>query len=110
MSYEFQSGEYKTRDGREARIYAIDGRGGYPLHGAVLDSGGWNAATWDRAGRLIDNEKNDLDLMPPKRVWYVNVYRRPEESIGHTTREDADMYARDDRVACVRVEEGQFDE
>jgi hypothetical protein len=26
--------QYRTRDGREVRIYAVDGGGKYPIHGA----------------------------------------------------------------------------
>ena len=32
--------QYKTRDGREVRVYATDGAGEFPIHGAVLNDDG----------------------------------------------------------------------
>jgi hypothetical protein len=43
------SKKYRTRDGREVRIYAVDAGGDYPVHGAVLKAGtdgNWTARTW----------------------------------------------------------------
>lgn len=31
--------KYRTRDGKEVRIYCTDGRGLYPIHGAILIKG-----------------------------------------------------------------------
>lgn len=41
--------KYRTKDGKEVRIYAVDGAGNRPVHGAVLyvyNNKGWEAATW----------------------------------------------------------------
>ena len=43
--------KYKTRDGRDVRIYAVDAGGDYPVHGAILsDFDGLQMETWTRAG------------------------------------------------------------
>lgn len=33
--------KYKTRCGREVRIYALDGCGHFPVQGAILTESGW---------------------------------------------------------------------
>jgi hypothetical protein len=45
--------QYKTRDGREVRIYATDGAGEYPVHGALKSSNGWVSATWGSHGHVV---------------------------------------------------------
>jgi len=37
---------YYTRSGREVRIYATDGCGNYPIHGAVRYDNGWEFQRW----------------------------------------------------------------
>lgn len=44
---------YRTRDGRKARVYAVDGGGEFPIHGAVLwpdDKTKWDWCQWKEAG------------------------------------------------------------
>jgi hypothetical protein len=41
---------------------------------------------------------------------YINVFSDGGASGTYPTRAEADMYARDDRIACARWEEGRFDE
>ena len=44
----------QTRDGRKARIYATDGGGVYPVHGALQDAGWvWLPHVWTSAGREL---------------------------------------------------------
>lgn len=107
---------YKTRDGREVRIYAVDGGGLYPVHGAVLHDGEWNPESWSVDGRWDrlnqrDGNSNDLIEVRPRivrEVW-VNVY--PGGLRGYTSREEADDRRSADRIACVRLtidcEEGE---
>ena len=41
--------KYRTRDGREVRIYATDGADPYPVHGAIKNSDGeWCGSAWRR--------------------------------------------------------------
>lgn len=42
---------YKMRDGRIARIYALDGYFA-PIHGAILTPAGWVASSWQTSGKL----------------------------------------------------------
>lgn len=48
----FEKGkEYTTKGGHRARIYATDGGGKYPIHGAIQDDGGeWLLARWAADG------------------------------------------------------------
>jgi hypothetical protein len=60
-------GPARTRDGREARIYATDGEGDFPIHGATLNSGGWCADCWMIDGRVLGRSVTSPgDLLPPK--------------------------------------------
>ena len=110
--------QYRTRDGREVRIYATDGmEGGNPaVHGAFKSSWGWLARTWRLNGEILGVEANfgsDLDLIEVKpriqrEVW-VNVY--PHNASYFRNREAADANALDNRIACVMLtidcEEGE---
>lgn len=48
--------KYTTRDGREVRIYALDGIGVYPVHGAVKVDDGWSVSTWASSGATYSSE------------------------------------------------------
>lgn len=116
--------QYRTRDGCDVRIYAVDGGGRFPVHGAVkLNDGTWRQEEWTPTGSY-NGEKdghslpNDLDLIEVKpriqrEVW-LNVHRRYDgvEFYGVCRKkEEADNYAGEDRIACVKVvidcEEGE---
>ena len=45
--------QYTTRDGSEVRIYATDGGGSYPVHGAIKRSEGWLSASWGISGYVV---------------------------------------------------------
>ena len=63
--------QYTTREGQEVRIYAIDGKGSYPIHGAVLINEGWDEKTWNHDGSF-DREESRFDLIeivPKVKVW-----------------------------------------
>ena len=113
----FEAGKtYRTRDGREARVYATDGGPEWPIHGAIKRDGGeWISHNWRANGRLWNKAGDShFDLMPPKREAWVNIYPNLSNNVFlasylHTTRAAADEHAGTDRVACVRIEytEGQ---
>jgi len=115
----FKPGEtYKTRDGREARVYAVDGAGIWCIHGAIKEYGEWCSASWFSSGRA-DSDTSDGDLMPPKRELWVNVHKWKDGTItlrNHNSKRDAELYADmdigDRNIARIRVEytEGQFDD
>lgn len=56
---------YRTRDGRKARIYAVDGDGTSEIHGAILhDDGQWHMASWCVDGMWLDDgSTNTSDLV-----------------------------------------------
>ena len=57
--------KYKTRDGREVRIYATDGCGAFPVHGAIKRDDGWSAPlVWTEDGKFnLDVDEKPMDLV-----------------------------------------------
>jgi hypothetical protein len=70
--------EYTTVSGAQTRIYAIDGRGEWCVHGAVLTAEGWYPARWDKYGDHENNE--DFDLGVSRRVLWVWYNKGDHES------------------------------
>jgi len=108
--------QYRTRDGREVRIYAVDGGGLYPVHGAYEFNDRWQASQWSPMGGFhIPSASVDFDLIEVKprikrEVW-VNVYRWGISGC-YETKESADNgEAEGARIACVKAvldfEEGE---
>jgi hypothetical protein len=69
-----ESKQYRTRDGLDVRIYAVDAGGQYPVHAAILKPdavGDWAISTWTLAGaKLSGGAPNDGDLVEVKaEVW-----------------------------------------
>ena len=100
--------EYKTRDGREVRIYAVDVKDEWPVHGAVRNEDGWHPVAWMRDGRWsYQDTLTDLIEVKPriKREVWVNVYRGRETDwvTMHDERDEADAERRGLRIACVRL-------
>lgn len=58
--------EYKTREGLEVRIYAIDGCGFYPVHGAIKNEYGWNSTYWRGNGMSLKDTPCSSDLIEVK--------------------------------------------
>jgi len=100
--------KYRTRDGREVRIYAMDGDSREPIHGALRDySGNWNHSAWFRTGENIYKIKDaDLVEVKPriKQTYWYNVYSNPKDCNIATTKKEADEKAYYNRLACVKVE------
>tara|TARA_R110000868_G_scaffold308344_1_gene569848 strand:+ start:690 stop:1034 length:345 start_codon:yes stop_codon:yes gene_type:complete len=99
--------KYRTRDGREVRIYAVNGGGGCPVHGTIFSKElGWMLATWSVDGCALNdiNHPSDLVEVKPriKRTMWVNVCPNTITTFFH--RLDADNYAGSSRLACVKVE------
>jgi len=103
---------YRTRDGREVRIYSIDAGGERPVHGATKDREGWCVKSWRADGTYLTHHEsvNLIEVRPriQREVW-VNVY--PTCVFACSTRNHADAIATNDRIACVKlaidVEEGE---
>lgn len=58
--------QYKTREGREVRIYATDCGGIYPVHGAILKSDGWVIHCWRGDGSDAIDSISNADLIEVK--------------------------------------------
>ena len=54
---------YRIRAGRKARIYAIDCGGHWPIHGAVLYDGFWEACEWLNNGERFNCIDSELSLI-----------------------------------------------
>jgi len=67
--------KYRTRDGREVRIYALDGGGALPVHGACRDdeTGVWVLSRWKENGSIsLSDFPSDLVEVKPRiqrTVW-----------------------------------------
>ena len=69
--------KYRTRDGREVRIYALDGGGNYPVHGAFKSDTGWVVRHWPQDGiQSIFGGSDDLVEVKPriKRTVWLALY------------------------------------
>ena len=71
-----KSKTYRTRNGQEVRIYATDGFGKKPIHGAVFDSG-WVDFAWTSAGFIWPSDAADhhpydlIEVVPIIERWAV---------------------------------------
>jgi len=105
--------KYRTRDGFEARIYAVDAGGTYSVHGAIKRNGVWVATAWSKEGCWSNwFSINDLVEVTPRiqrEVW-LNVYNG-RLCTGYPSKEESDRVSLYDRIACVKViidcEEGE---
>lgn len=74
--------QYRTRDGREVRIYAVDAEATWAVHGAVrLESThNWHLSCWTPEGlhRQVCDGPSDLDLIEVKpkitRTYWLTQY------------------------------------
>lgn len=71
---------YRTRDGREVRIYAENGEPDYPIHGAIKFDRGWVVNCWEESGSDGSREEWDLvhadphGILPRHRELLASVY------------------------------------
>lgn len=101
---------YRTRDGREVRIYAVDGGGLYPVHAAYLEpSCGWISAIYTARGHQHCDECDAAaDLIEVKPTITRVEWRIQWEtgwdatSAGYPSYEDAKRYV-DSKVAYARA-------
>ena len=100
--------KYRTRDGREVRIYATDGRAVYPIHGAILQEHGWQQSCWAVDGlhsiSSSGNHSGDLIEVRPrhKRTVWVTVYPMNRYQISDENIQ-CDIYP-PKRIACIKVD------
>ena len=106
--------QYRTRDGREVRIYATDGgENKNGVHGAIKWDWGWGNTVWYPNGGYLSGLGDPRDLIEVrpriKREVWVNVY--PKVHSIHGSKDEADSVSALHRIACVKltidVEEGE---
>ena len=96
---------YKTRDGREVRIYAVDGDAEGAIHGAILEKYGWRICSWTDTGKWLNGsvDRSDLIEVRPRiqrEVW-VNVYAGHEHV--YSCKIDAENGRARHCIACVKL-------
>ena len=100
--------QYRTRDGREVRIYATDGEGEKPIHGAVNTHKGWVSFTWDANGSLLIDEVNRYDLIEVKprirRTVWLNFYEDNTMSVFGSLERAKQQAAVGYCLACTKIE------
>ena len=95
--------QYRTRDGREVRIYATDGGGPKkPVHGAVKEKDGWYMLAWSKNG-VVSNIDRNLDLIEVrprhKRTVWLHVWKN-----GTVCATEESYYVPAGRIACIKIE------
>lgn len=98
--------QYRTRDGRKVRVYAVDGGGEFCVHGAILVDDTWISMAWRGDGSWIgkDSSAELIEVKPRiKRKFWVNVYKHCVMGDTHIDRESADKYDMH-RIACVEID------
>ena len=108
--------KYRTRDGREVRIYAVDcGREKNIAHGAVRnkDADWWGQCSWHQNGKFFDgphDHKLDLIEVRPrhKRTVWLNVYEGDIIGPPCPSKDQAERVSAciSRRSACIKVELG----
>ena len=101
------SKQYRTRDGREVRIYSTDTEGAKKaVHGAIKEKDGWYMLAWSKNG-IVSNVDRNLDLIEVrprhKRTVWVNVYGRPDDVTAYNDKWKADQ-SDSPRIACIKVD------
>ena len=104
---------YITRLGMPVRIYATDAGGLFPVHGAIFNDGMWNGMKWTEEGKTnfvttsrMVNTDDDLREVCPRhqRTLWMNMYSDYTDVRGHKNEAAADQAARDDRIACIKID------
>ena len=103
--------KYRLRDGREARVYAVDGANEYSVHGAYRNvDGRWMQESWTDEGCFssVENHEHDLDLIEVKprikRTYWVNIYPKKDVENFWDNEQMAREAASASVIARVKVE------
>jgi hypothetical protein len=93
--------KYRTRDGREVRIYATDGWSASPVHGAIKVEGEWRFSCWSVRGIHHTDRAYDLVEVIPrhKRTVWLHVFKN-----GSVCATEETYYVVSGRIACIKVE------
>jgi hypothetical protein len=102
--------QYKTRSGCDVRIYAVDGEGFFPIHGAYyVEGGGWRPMSWTSEGRhAYDAGESKLDLVVDeprvKHTYWINVHKQPNLASIWDREDVAKYHTMPSIIARVKVE------
>lgn len=104
--------QYRTRSGREVRVYTINGCGCYPIHGAIKYDDGWHIEVWSAEGTYsYPGSEHELDLIEVKprikRTVWLNIYQELNTittANAYRTQEDAEHWCSPDVIARVKIE------
>jgi len=107
--------QYKTRSGKEVRLYATDCGGVYTVHGAYRSGEFWAIGSWLSNGEWYRGSVQELDLIEVKpriqrEVW-LNIYGNDTDWCVHDSKAEANARSSQGRTACVKLtidcEEGE---
>lgn len=98
--------KYKTRSGKDVRIYSVDAGGDYPVHGSYYSTryGEWSATSWTAEGLYGKSGSHPLHLVEVKKTRKVEGWRKivifhnkaiQTEAQYHPTKEKFEGYYRD---------------
>jgi hypothetical protein len=103
--------QYRTRDGREVRIYATDGGGPCPIHGAIRGLNFWSTANWSKNGSYTvsygQEHDNDLIEVRPrhKRTVWVTVWSNGyTETSSKPEWRNGPLGCGQEPISCIKVE------
>jgi len=102
--------KYRTKDGNDVRIYAVDGNQPYAVHGAWRRSDGWISETWTQTGERMSPPPNfvglDLVEVMPRihRTLWLNVYPGVDVIVAHDNHANAREHASAGCLGCVKVD------
>lgn len=102
--------QYRTRDGREVRIYATDGMHPHCVHGVIKTNEGWSLTSWKRDGSFscFPLDSDLIEVKPSiKRMVWLNVYPWDPVMTGaayYYNKKEADKCSGENRIACVKIE------
>jgi hypothetical protein len=110
--------QYTTKDGQEVRIYATDGEGYWPIHGAIKTKEGWEQNCWKKDGgfNYTDNgsQLNLIEIVPKVKLW-VEYYLDEAGIFGIETyysEKDAADYANSDLergFTCLKLDVFEYE-
>ena len=102
--------QYRTRDGREVRIYATDGMHPHCVHGVIKTNEGWSLTSWKRDGSFscfpLDSDLIEVKPRIKRTVWQNIIKDAYGDLVFSTyhTKAEADRHHYDRRIACVKIE------
>jgi hypothetical protein len=100
--------KYRTRNGLDVRVYAIDGSDG--VHGAFNDGLGWKSSTWLKNGCWSYGVgPMDLVEIKPPVVKFRNVYSGGNFGLSYATMIDAINDCSVNQIGILKISDNNGD-